>query len=584
MLALLALATAAPTNDGVQLRLYNGGLDFVGEYMSGQVFDFGYTDIISSYSCYQEIGVLDFNLEVPISDLSLRSTNNGLELSISFDQIHGEDMTIYGESEDWLDTCVSFEGDLNYVRVDGASLSATLGVSAQNGDLEIYWADDPHLTGNIDTDISWFPDDIALYFLEDVIMEKAEEAVAGQVPDLVNDYLGAALLDGEYGDFDVLVELTDADPNSDGLALGASVDVGWSQEGSCPPDAAAPDPGRSPQLDFENDGSDLAIGVTEAALNSFFNEAWSGGFFCFHEQDMQDLFDLVRDSFDASIADLEARAEIGSAPHLTIDEGKVTVDVSNIDVSLSGVLNGTREQLLHLNADIKGSADIGLDNGLSAFQLQMTDMGLYIHDFSAAHLLDDDQKAEEDLKVFLHSWATGWVNSKANDMTLYGALYYLLGIYIKVDDLQYDPGGVMLFVSLYDEDDPAVDKIAPDTQVLVVEETQNGGTLSWSSTDDREGAIAYSWQLDGGTWSAWTNDESVTLTGLPEGWHVLSVKSRDSWWNEDETPASATFEVSEDGCGGCSGVAGGGWLLVLLGAFSAGRRSRGRTRCSGSDA
>jgi len=583
LFALTALVTPVQADEGVQLRVYNGAMSFLGEYMSGQSFDFGYTDIVSTYSCYDEIGVLDFNLEVPISNLSLRSNDEGLYLSIAFDQIHGENMELYGVSG-WWDTCVDFDGDLNYVRVDGASLTATLGVKASGGDLEVYWAGDPQLTGSISTDISWFPDDIALYFLEDLIMEKAEEAVTEQVPALVNDYLGAALLDGEYGDFDVIVELEDADTTNEALALAASADVGWSSDDACPPEGSPPDPGRTPTLDFENDGSDLAIGITESALNSFFNESWTGGLYCFHEQDMQDLFALVQDSFDAGVADFEARADIGSAPHVTLDQGNVSFELSDLDLSLTGVLNGSREQLLHLNADIKGSADIGLDNGLSAFQLQMTDMGLYIEEFSASHLLDNDQEAEEDLKVFLHSWATGWVNSKASDMTLYGALYHLLGIYIKVDDLLYDNGGVMLFVSLYDEDDPEVDLEPPDTSVLVEEETEIGATLTWSSEDDREGAIAYSWQLDGGSWSAWSNDEAITLTGLPGGWHVFSVKSRDAWWNEDETPASTPFEVGATGCGGCGVTGGAGWLFALAGLFSAGRRSRGTTRCSEHDA
>jgi concanavalin A-like lectin/glucanase superfamily protein/FG-GAP repeat protein len=50
------------------------------------------------------------------------------------------------------------------------------------------------------------------------------------------------------------------------------------------------------------------------------------------------------------------------------------------------------------------------------------------------------------------------------------------------------------------------------------------GTMRWSSpSPEVEG---YSWQLDDGTWSAWTADTSVKLAKVEAGWHYFHVRAR----------------------------------------------------------
>jgi Tol biopolymer transport system component len=68
--------------------------------------------------------------------------------------------------------------------------------------------------------------------------------------------------------------------------------------------------------------------------------------------------------------------------------------------------------------------------------------------------------------------------------------------------------------------------------------------VSWKGTDDRAGPVAFAWRLDAGTWSAWTTDTTVTLTGLSDGAHVFEVKARDLSGNEDPTPARCEFTVA----------------------------------------
>lgn len=53
----------------------------------------------------------------------------------------------------------------------------------------------------------------------------------------------------------------------------------------------------------------------------------------------------------------------------------------------------------------------------------------------------------------------------------------------------------------------------------------------------------YSYQLDDAPWSEWLEVVSITFTGLSEGLHTFSVKSRYASEVEDATPATRTFLV-----------------------------------------
>lgn len=67
--------------------------------------------------------------------------------------------------------------------------------------------------------------------------------------------------------------------------------------------------------------------------------------------------------------------------------------------------------------------------------------------------------------------------------------------------------------------------------------------FSWWGTDDTPGGITYSYQIDGGEWSAWASGTSVSYPALADGPHTFQVKAKDSSGNVDATPAKRDFQL-----------------------------------------
>ena len=67
------------------------------------------------------------------------------------------------------------------------------------------------------------------------------------------------------------------------------------------------------------------------------------------------------------------------------------------------------------------------------------------------------------------------------------------------------------------------------------------GADPWRATPDEE--IQYAYRLDDADWSAFSPKTSHTFEALSSGDHVFDVKARDRDFNEDATPATASFTV-----------------------------------------
>ena len=106
-----------------------------------------------------------------------------------------------------------------------------------------------------------------------------------------------------------------------------------------------------------------------------------------------------------------------------------------------------------------------------------------------------------------------------------------------------------------------VDVIPPDTSIISGPAqasfiSSDSVSFSWSGSDDIQGDLAYSYQVDGEAWSAFDTATSHTFTGLAEGLHTFSVKSRDVAGNEDTTPATRSFTVDHTAPEPASGFTG----------------------------
>ena len=140
---------------------------------------------------------------------------------------------------------------------------------------------------------------------------------------------------------------------------------------------------------------------------------------------------------------------------------------------------------------------------------------------------------------------------------------------VRVDEIVPAEGGLEAYISLFEADDPAVDRTAPDTDAELLSAGGGGASLLLLGTDDREGTLAYSYRLGGaGGWSTFSSDEVLVLEGLDPGVYELEVVARDPWLNVDESPLHAWLRIPADGepegCGGCSSRGGGSTLAASL--------------------
>jgi RHS repeat-associated protein len=108
-------------------------------------------------------------------------------------------------------------------------------------------------------------------------------------------------------------------------------------------------------------------------------------------------------------------------------------------------------------------------------------------------------------------------------------------------DASGNPGSAPLVV--------LVDNTAPETQIDTGPSGEilvAGATFTFSGSDNLTpvGNLVFSYRLDGGAWSAFASDTTVTFPTLTEASHTFEVKARDLAGNEDPTPATRTFSVS----------------------------------------
>jgi len=581
-------ADAREVENGIRAAVFTEGLNFAEELVSGLDFDLEYEELAGEYSCYDLIGVRDFNLSVPLDELDIWAEDGVLNVIVDFGTIRGEEMEIFGEDEDWLDACVSFSSTIYYFNFENARLSLNLVPRIEDGQLVLDVLDDPQLTGDLDTDIAWFPDDLVLGWFEETIIETVATTLGEALPEQITPLLSDVLLGLEYENFSVDVGLEDIELSRDGFALTASPDILWSGNNGCPSDGRERGgEGRVPFMDFgDGGGADFAVAVTEGMVNELFQSAWQDGFFCFDEVSIASLLTLVEDYFDPDIVDLAGTASLGAPPRLVIEPDGISVTLENIQLDVTGVLDGQGVTLLSLAGDVDGEGALGLDQGISAFTLGLRDLRLDITRLYAEHFVSDVDTAEANISHFAENWVGAWAAEQTEDFVLFDTLYSLWEVILRVDRVEYETGGVAVYVDLYASDDPAVDGEPPNTVAQVVTVTDDGGVLVLSGTDNREGALAYSYKVDDGAWSSWAAETQVELTEIPPGDHEIQAIARDAWLNVDVTPAVAELVVPGDdgksatdgekkGCG-CASRPGDGsaaWLLGLLGLLGLRRRS-----------
>ncbi len=545
LLLLPAVARADRGEPGLQAALYTPVLEQVGDYLAGQSFQVVLDEIAAEYSCYDAVGLSGIDLDVPVDAVDLAFTRDGLEISIRFGTISGEDMVIFGEDEDWLDACVSFEKDVRYVLLEDAVLTAQLAAGVEDGRLTFEVVGEPTLSGELDMDISLWPDDITLWLFDDAILDGIAASVIGGLPPLLEDFIGGLLFAEVYGGLSVDLEPVELTHDAGAMGLAISTDFYWTAEGSCQGGAEPPAPAAAAPLDLGDPGdSALAVGITEHLLDQAFASAWAEGIFCLEPEEIGALIEELEPVLEAAGGGEVALAvSVEQAPDVAIDEGGIALTIPGLALDIEGGHDGEGVPLLHLEADIRGTLDLGVDNALSALTLSVHEVSFDIRSLEAEHWAADHPEAYEKLLQVFDAWTAGWLEERAQQIVPFASLFQVWELYIRVDALRYQQGGVAVLLSVFHESDPEVDTVPPDTAASAAVDGDRA-TVTWSGQDDRGEALAFEWRLDGGSWSAWTADTQVQLAGLAAGEHAVEVVARDAWLNEDPSPASAGFAIA----------------------------------------
>lgn len=561
------ISLAEPMDGNVHLAAGQSAFDVLTEFAMEIPIEFQQDEISQPYECYDSMGIENLNLSAEWNDLSVTLFESYFEVDGSFDEVRGEDIVIFGDDEDWFDLCVSFEVDIHYVDIQDLEFSMRLSPSINSeGKLEMMIIGAPIVQGELDTDIGWFPDDLALLFFEDTIWNLIEDQLAEQIPALVNEYADLLYFQGETETLAYEIGLADTSVREDAFLLSGELDLEYLGGGECISGVEGYE-GREIELPFAGISSaDVAFGLTEYDLNSVLKGLWDDGLFCLSEDELTGLLTSLEDVFDPSVGGLSAEVILGGVPKIVMGDSGLSIDLQEANLKLMS--QDSENMLLDLTANISAELSLTVDPSISSIGLSLHGLELDITNITAEDILVDNEYSEQYLEQFVENWAVGLIEERLTELSLYRSVFHEFGFYVFAKGITYHEGGMEVYMDLYNENDPEVDQTPPETTVSLDEQDGSTVLLSWTGEDDRWDDLVFSYRLDDGSWSSWSLDTSVTLEEVLPGDHSFEVKARDKWWNEDPIPASVEFSVEAStstdesveenalpepkGCGSCS--------------------------------
>ena len=323
----VSVASAFSISGGVQVAAFQSGFDFVADRVSGEVITIERDTVgAEDVACYDEVGVRDLNVEVPINTVELDLRPNSIEIDVHFGLIQGQDMTIFGNDSDTFDACVSFENDFHSFEVRDARLLIEVVPDLVDGQFDLRIIGNPSVNGSISTDIDWIPDALILSVAEDAIFDAIESAAGERLPAIVTDLVDTVAFAGELGDLGFGVEITDMATSNFGLALGMDVDAEWRGDGCETPEDLGIVTGREPNIDF-NDGisADFGVAITEYQINHLFHSAWADGLLCFDSGPLAQVGDALEWSLDGPVENPVSELTIQEAPVFSLKEDGISL-------------------------------------------------------------------------------------------------------------------------------------------------------------------------------------------------------------------------------------------------------------------
>ena len=556
MLLLWSAAWAATIDGGVQIGLFDAGLDFIEERYQDQEFSVSEPEVAAeNVSCFSRVGIRNFNAVVPIESIDLSMGSDHLVIDLFFGTIEGSEMIIFGEDDEFLDLCPRFETNFNSFTLENARVLVEVipTVSTTSFDIEI--SGTPNVSGDLTTDIDWIPDALVDGFVEDTIFERIETIILERVPEIASTVLGPSLYAGEVGDVGMDVTLTDIHTDRKGLLVGIDVEAEWLGEG-CPVSGVASEPiGLSPTIDFDNgDGAAIGVAITELQINRLFYEAWKGGLLCFDDGPLSRFSDAIEAVVEPTISDGDVSIVFPHNPVFYLEKDRASLSIDNVLLAMTGEVDGAETELMQMEVNLALGAEVRIEREISSFVFTLTNVEMQVLDFQADALLRNSASVADNLVTLLEGWVADTLVQRIEDVPIYGNLFYVSDIFLRVTDMALEEGMVVLKGALYNSDDPVVDSVAPDTVASIESANSAFVNVSWEAVDNNQGPFAYSWRINNGVWSQWTSQASGKIPTPDAGTHEIQVRARDDWLNVDDSPYNLLFEVApnkpatEKGC------------------------------------
>ena len=548
-------AIAASVQGGVQVAAFPSALNFVENRLTDETFNVYREEVAGEdVACFDEVGIRELNVEIPINNAEFKFDNDVLVIDIHFGLVHGEDMVLFGIDSDTFDACPSFETDFHSFSLDSGRLLVELAPSMVEGQLELEVRGNPTFTGDISTDIENIPDTLVLAFVEERIFEAVEDLILEKVPALTTALVGSSLYVDEIGDLGLDVQLRDlAVVNT--LLVGMDVDASWLGDG-CPISGVVDTPsGLDPSVDFEGGGdSDIGVAVTEYQVNRLFHGAWEDGLFCFEGGPLYDVIQVVEDALSEATENSSVEMDFNHAPAFEIEEDRTTLAIEGLHLAVYGEVGGESRTLIGLDASIVLETEIRIDPEISSFVFSLVNANLEIENLVADPIIQDNDRLSDHLKLFLEGWAMEALAARLDNVPLYGNLFHVSDIFLRIDEVRSQTGALRVLGSLYNADDPEVDTEAPETAARIASATNTQLHLQWTGEDNKDEPLAFSWRIDSGSWSNWTAESGEAIPTPEQGNHILEVRARDAWLNVDPSPSVIVFRVDppfekEGGCG-----------------------------------
>ena len=563
--SLLIRVFAEPMDGNIQLAASQSAFDIFTAYAMTLPVEFQQDQLSQPYECWDEMGVENLNISAEWDDLQVTLFETYMEIDGSFARVGGEDIVVFADDDDWFDLCSSFSVDIHSVDIRDLEFSMRLAPSInEQGQLEMAVIGAPIVEGVLDTEIGWFPDELALFFLEDTIWNLIEDQLAEQIPTLINEYADIFYFHGETEAFQYEVGLADTYVRDDAFLLGGNLSLAYLAGGECLGESNGFE-GRDIELPFsEISAADIGFGLTEYDLNTQLIGLWNDGLFCLSEEDMAELLTTTGGVIDPEVGGLSATIMLESAPQVVMGRDEISLELQQVNFRLMS--QNSTNVVLDLTINISAKLSLTVDSSLSSFALSLHELQLDIIEIQADDILVDDEYSEQYLRQFVSSWIARTLDGQLRDLPIYRAVFHEFGFYVLAKGITHHEGGVEVYLDLYEENDPAIDHTAPETIISLEQIEGETASFSWVGEDNRWDDLAFSYRLDQGTWSLWSLETAVQLQDLLPGEHIFEVKARDKWWNEESIPAKLAFFIDSKaeeksamdgypdpkGCSGCS--------------------------------